>query len=156
MGYLYRHQRQNRNEPTKAFPLPRPVTNLLNRSHRYWLPFQSGWSGSHLVTWDIIPSEPQPPSLQHSQHFSLWVSRELQPAEPKDYCQHCLLSHSFLCSKTNPTSVHGRHEHYLFYIWLIILPGSAGKKADDNENHKYNCWKKYLFFSRGILTDQKH
>lgn len=83
MGYLYRHQRQNRNEPTKAFPLPRPVTNLLNRSHRYWLPFQSGWSGSHLVTWDIIPSEPQPPSLQHSQHFSLWVSRELQPAEPK-------------------------------------------------------------------------
>lgn len=128
------------------------MTNLLNRSHWYWHPFQSGWSSSHLATQDITPS--QTPSLQH---FSLWASRELQPAEPEG-CLSALLTLTPISLLQDQPHICSQKTQALL---VLHMADRSARKCWQESRWQWESQIQLLeeilvFLLERILLDQKH
>lgn len=128
------------------------MTNLLNRSHWYWHPFQSGWSSSHLATPDITPS--QTPSLQH---FSLWASRELQPAEPEG-CLSALLTLTPISLLQDQPHICSQKTQALL---VLHMADRSARKCWQESRWQWESQIQLLeeilvFLLERILLDQKH
>lgn len=128
------------------------MTNLLNRSHWYWHPFQSGWSSSHLATQDITPS--QTPSLQH---FSLWASRELQPAEPEG-CLSALLTLTPISLLQDQPHICSQKTQALL---VLHMADRSARKCWQESRWQWESQTQLLeeilvFLLERILLDQKH